>query len=118
MSSFVSHLPGAVLDIIISIPYLLLSSHKALSQRTREPPAAVKAPPPAPAFVPRTAPVPPGVPTSEVKETTDSAQTSEHERDTSENGSEADVESNDGAGVSESWVSLGPHPTTTEAAAT
>jgi hypothetical protein len=117
MSSFVSHLPGAVLDIIISIPYLLLSSHKALSRRTREP-AAVKAPPPAPATVPSTVPVLPEVPASAVKETTDSAQTSEHERDTSENGSEADVESNDGAGVSESWVSLGPHSTTTDAAAT
>jgi hypothetical protein len=121
MSSFVSHLPGAVLDIIISIPYLLLSSHKALSRRTREP-TAVKAPPPAPASasVPSIVSVPPEVPASTVKETTDSAQTSgsEHERDTSENGSEADVESNDGAGVSESWVSLGPNSTTTEAAAT
>ncbi|KAI0306403.1 hypothetical protein B0F90DRAFT_746381 [Multifurca ochricompacta] len=42
----------------------------------------------------------------------DSPQTSEHERDGSENGSEADVESNDGAGVGESWISLKLHPTT------
>jgi hypothetical protein len=111
MSSIVSHLPGAVLDIIISIPYLLLSAHKALSQTRAS--AAVPELPPAPA--PRTAPTPPEVPSNAGQETTDSAQTSEHERDTSENGSEADadVESNDGAGVGESWISLKPDSTTT-----
>jgi hypothetical protein len=109
-----SHLPGAVLDIIIGIPYLLLAAHKALSQSRAS--AVVPEPPPAPA--PCTAPVPPEVPAGPEKETTDSAQNSEHERDTSENGSEADVESNDGAGVSESWISLNPHSTTTPSEAT
>jgi hypothetical protein len=114
MSSIVSHLPGGVLDIIIGIPYLLLAAHKALSQSRAS--AVVPELPPAPA--PCTAPIPPEVPASPGKETTNSAQNSEHERDTSENGSEADVESNDGAGVSESWVSLNPQSTTTPSEAT
>ena len=105
-----------MLDIIISIPYLLLSVHKAVSRARAS--TAVPELPPAPAPLP--APIPPEIPASVEKETTDSAQTSEHERDASENGSEADVESNDGAGVNESWVSLKPDSTTSssEVAAT
>jgi len=112
MSSIVSHLPGAMLDIIISIPYFLLSTHKALSRNRAtactSASAATRELPPAPAPLP--APTPPEAPAAVAKETTDSAPSSEHEREASENGSEADVESNDGAGVSESWVSLKPDP--------
>ncbi|KAI0256877.1 hypothetical protein BJV78DRAFT_1167642 [Lactifluus subvellereus] len=113
-SSIVSHLPGTVLDIIINIPYLIHSIHKAVSQARA---AAVPELPLPPAPAPLPAPIPPEIPASVGKETTDSAQTSEHERDASENGSEADVESNDGAGVTESWVSLKPHSTTSSSEA-
>ena len=115
MSSIVSHLPGALLDIIISIPYVILSTHKTLTRNRASASASspTKAPelPPA-AAPPPPVPTPPETVTTVVKETVDSAPSSEHEHDASENGSEADVESNDGAGVSESWVSLHPHTTT------
>ncbi len=137
VSSIVSHLPGAVLDIIINIPYYLLSIHKALT-RNREsasisssatalepPPAPVPTPAPVPASRPlpsrplptRPLPTPPEAPATATmtvtKETVqvDSAPSSEHEHEASENGSEADVESNDSAGVGESWVSLQPNST-------
>jgi len=103
----VSHLPGALLDIIISVPYYLLSVHRTLSQ-TRTPVTASELQLPDPPFRPS----PPEAPADVGKESTDSPQTSS-ERDGSENGSEADVESNDGAGVGESWVSLKPDSTRT-----
>lgn len=144
VSSIVSHLPGALLDIIINIPYYLLSTHRALTRDRASAsapasspisPSATSAeipppPPPAPAPAPASRPLPPRplptppvapalapapVPTTVAvavaKETVDSAPSSEHEHEACENGSEADVESNDGAGVSESWVSLQPNPT-------
>jgi hypothetical protein len=115
MSSIVSHLPGALLDIIISFPYFLLSTHKACvglaHQLLHLHSATAPELPPTPA--PRPLPSPPEALAAVAKETVDSAPSSEHERETSENGSEADVESNDGAGVGESWVSLGPRSTTT-----
>jgi len=128
MSSIVSHLPGALLDIVISIPYFLLSTHKALS-RNRASAASASASAPASAsssvIVPdlpsAPAPTPPEAPATVEKETTDSPPSSEPEpepeREVSENGSEADVESNDGVGgVSESWVSLRPDSGPTTAA--
>lgn len=97
-----SHLPGALLDIIISVPYFLLSLHRTLSQT----PTPATAPDLELAVPPPTRPPPPESPPANVgKESTDSPQTSS-ERDGSENGSEADVESNDGVAVGESWVSL------------
>jgi hypothetical protein len=114
----VSHLPGALLDIIIGIPYVILSTHKTLTRNRASasahsqasPATAPELPPAASPTVP--VPTPPDAVATVVKETVDSAPSSEHEHDASENGSEADVESNDGAGVSESWVSLHPHSTT------
>ena len=110
MSSIVAHLPGALLDFIINIPYFLLSTHKALTRTrataTTSPVAPELPPPPQPA--PRPVPTRPEAPVAVAKENTDSAPSSEHERDASENGSEADVESNDGAGAGESWISLRP----------
>jgi hypothetical protein len=140
VSSIVSHLPGALLDVIISIPYYLLSAHKALTRNRESAPAPAPAsspisssatsrelpPTPAPALVSRplpsrplpTPPVAPAPATVAVaKEMVDSEPSSEHEHEheheheASENGSEADVESNDGVGVGESWVSLQPNPT-------
>lgn len=102
-----SHLPGALLDIIISVPYFLLSAHRALSQ-TRSP--VTTASELESVATPLSIPSPPEVPADVSKESTDSPQTSS-ERDGSENGSEADVESNDGAGVGESWISLKPDST-------
>ncbi|KAH9180733.1 hypothetical protein EDB89DRAFT_1920780 [Lactarius sanguifluus] len=99
-SCIVSHLPGALLDIIISIP--ALSQNRTL---------AIAPEPELPA-PPYTRPSPPEAPADVGKESTDSPQTSS-ERDGSENGSEADVESNDGAGVGESWISLKPDSTRT-----
>jgi len=119
MSSIASHLPGALLDIIINIPYFLLSTHKVLTRtRATASSTSTAAPklPPAPA--PPPVPTPSEAPATVTKESTDSAPSSEHEREASENGSEADVESNDGAGVSESWVSLRPDSTTTSSGAT
>ncbi|KAI9446261.1 hypothetical protein H4582DRAFT_1805041 [Lactarius indigo] len=107
-SCIVSHLPGALLDIIISIPYTLLSVHRTLSQ-TRTPAPSSESELPAPQY---NRPSPPEAPVDVGKESTDSPQTSS-ERDGSENGSEADVESNDGAGVGESWISLKPDSTRT-----
>jgi hypothetical protein len=115
-----SHLPGALLDIIIGIPYFLLSTHKALTRNRASAaaaadassPAAAPERPPAPAPVPTVPTTPPETLATIAKETVDSAPSSEHEHEASENGSEADVESNDGAGVGESWVSLHPHSTT------
>ena len=120
VSSIVSHLPGALLDIIIGIPYFLLSTHKALTRNrasvsaaaSASSPAAEPELPPAPAPVPVVPTTPPETLATVAKETVDSAPSSEHEHEASENGSEADVESNDGAGVNESWVSLHPHSTT------
>lgn len=120
VSSIVSHLPGALLDIIIGIPYFLLSTHKALTRNRASATAAASASspaaepelPPAPAPVPVVPTTPPETLATVAKETVDSAPSSEHEHEASENGSEADVESNDGAGVNESWVSLHPHSTT------
>ena len=63
------------------------------------------------AITPLTSPSAPEAPADMGKESTESPQTSE--RDGSENGSEADVESNDGAGVGESWISLQPGSTRT-----
>ena len=131
--AIMSTLPGAILDFIINIPFYCLSlhqsfvaSHPDLAPRPTSPPATTaelpSAPTPAPAPVsrplpPRPLPTPPVAPTPAsatvvvAKETVDSVPSSEHEHEASENGSEADVESNDGAGVSESWVSLQPNPT-------
>jgi hypothetical protein len=111
----VSHLPGALLDVIISVPYFLLSLRRTLSQ-TRTPATASELELAAPPILPPiTRPSPPEAPANVGNESTDSPQTSS-ERDGSENGngSEADVESNDGAGVGESWVSLKPDSTTSE----
>jgi hypothetical protein len=116
----VSHLPGALLDIIIGIPYFLLSTHKALTRNrasasASSPAAAPELPPtpaPAPAPVPVVPTTPPEALATVAKETVDSPPSSEHEHESSENGSEADIESNDGAGVGESWVSLHPQSTT------
>lgn len=120
VSSIVSHLPGALLDIIIGIPYAILSTHKTLTRNRASasasapsqasPATAPELPPAASLTVP--VPIPPDAVAAVVKEMVDSAPSSEHEHEASENGSEADVESNDGAGVSESWVSLHPHSTT------
>ena len=137
-SSIMSHLPGGLVDIIFNIPYYLLSIHQALTRNGASapapapapapspisssakppevPPAPLPAPAPAPASRPlpsRPLPTPPiaPAPVAVAKETVDSAPSSEHEHEASENGSEADVESNDGAGVGESWVSLQPNPT-------
>lgn len=107
-SCIVSHLPGSVLDIIISVPYFLLSIHRTLSQ-TRPPATASEL---ELAATPSTRPSPPEAPANVGKESTDSPPTSS-ERDGSENGSEADVESNDGVGVGESWISLKPDSTRT-----
>jgi hypothetical protein len=102
----VSHLPGALLDMIINVPYFLLSVHRTLSQsRTPATTLGVE-----PAVTPLTSPSPPEAPVDVGKESTESPQTSS-ERDGSENGSEADVESNDGAAVGESWISLKPDST-------
>lgn len=121
ISSLVSHLPGSLLDIIINVPYFLLATHKALSRNrvstsTSTVTTSLELPPaPAPAPAASPAPTPPEAPAAVVKETVgvDSPPSSEHEREASENGSEADVESNDGAGVGESWVSLQPQTTAT-----
>lgn len=112
-----SHLPGALLDIIIGIPYYILSTHKSVSRNRASASRSAAAPATTPELPPARAPPPPVPTPPEVlaivaKETVDSAPSSEHEHEASENGSEADVESNDGAGVSESWVSLHPHSTT------
>jgi hypothetical protein len=117
VSSVVSHLPGALLDIIVGIPYVILSTHKTLTRNRASASASASLPATAPELPPAAAPPPPVPTPPEVvatiaKETVDSAPSSEHEHEAFENGSEADVESNDGAGVSESWVSLHPHPTT------
>ena len=111
---FVSHLPGALLDFVISLPYIFLSAHKDRippPATATTPPAAPELPPP-PQPAPRPVPTPPEAPVTVAKENTDSAPSSEHEREASENGSEADVESNDGAVVGESWISLRPDSTT------
>lgn len=141
--SIVSHLPGALVDIISDIPFYFLFIRKALtrdlasasasasspissSATSQEPPPPPPAPAPAPApasrpLPPRPLPTPPAPPVpvpspapatlAIARETVDSAPSSEHEHEVSENGSEADVESNDGAGVGESWISLQPNPT-------
>ncbi|KAI0273417.1 hypothetical protein BC834DRAFT_853716 [Gloeopeniophorella convolvens] len=114
-----SYVPGGLLDAFINTPYYIVSHHKgAEGTRVGVPPPA---PGPAPAQVHSAAaplPVAPAAAAPGPKEAVDSAQTSEHERDASENGSEADVESNDGAGVSESWVSLQARSTTSSSDAT
>ena len=113
--SVASYFPGALLDFIISIPYSVLCINKdVLRDHTAASATAVApglAPPPPPQPAPRVVPTPPEAPATLAKENTDSAPSSEHERDASENGSEADVESNDGAGVGESWISLRPDST-------
>jgi hypothetical protein len=135
VGSTLSHLPGALVDFIINIPYYVLSRHPALT-RNRESasisssataPELPSAPAPAPSPVSRPLPsrplpsrplpTPPEAPATVTmtvaKETVqvDSAPSSEHEHEASENGSEADVESNDSAGVGESWISLQPNST-------
>jgi hypothetical protein len=138
--SILSHLPGALLDVFVNSPYYALSLQQSLTRDRASasapspispsatspelPPAPAPVPTPAPAPVsrplpPRPLPTPPAAPAPApapatvvmAKETVDSVPSSEHEHEVSENGSEADVESNDGAGVSESWVSLQPNPT-------
>jgi len=128
MSSVISQLPGALLDMFVTSPYYMLSLYRAIVGDEDLPPATPPELPPAPAPVPASRPLPPrplptppaapapalvAVAAAAAKETVDSAPSSEHEheREASENGSEADVESNDGAGVSESWISLQPNPT-------
>ena len=71
-SSIVSHLPGALLDFIISIPYILLSTHEVLS-RPRATVSACPAapePPPSPQPAPRPVPTPPEAPVPVAKENT------------------------------------------------
>jgi len=111
---FVSHIPGVLLDFIISLPYLFLSAHKDLISPRETPPTPPAEPelPPPPQPAPRAVPTPPEAPVTVAKENNDSPPSSEHEREASENGSEADVESNDGAVVGESWISLRPDSTT------
>ncbi|KAI8982861.1 hypothetical protein BD414DRAFT_491360 [Trametes punicea] len=106
--AFASHLPAFLLDTLLNVPYLLVSIRNALLPI---PPRVIMPPPTATAPA---APVPPQQPPvvqqtiPEKHEGTDS----EPEREASEAGSEADVESNEGygSGVGESWVSLKSKP--------
>lgn len=100
-----SYLPGVLLDAILNVPHFLVSvrnallpvqPHIILPQSAYVPPV----PPPGPA---------PEAPALEQKQATrERAADSDPEQhdNASENGSEADVESNAGSGVGESWISV------------
>ena len=99
-----ARLPAVLLDALLNVPYLLASARNALLPVPPRVPVA----PPAPAPAPGPAAVPPQAPVAEkAQESTDS------DREHSETGSEADVESNEGgygSGVGESWISLKSRP--------
>jgi len=85
---FVSHLPGVLLDFIISLPYLFLTAHEDLISPRETPPTPPAEPelPPPPQPAPRAVPTPPEAPVTVAKENNGSAPSSEHEREVSENG--------------------------------
>ncbi|KAI0780424.1 hypothetical protein BD413DRAFT_488945 [Trametes elegans] len=97
-----SYLPAFLLDALLNIPYILVSARNALLPIPPRVTTSVAPAPPAPAQPRQPLAIQPAIP--EKHEGTDS----DPERDASEAGSEADVESNEGygSGVGESWVSL------------
>ncbi|KAM5538033.1 hypothetical protein V8D89_008230 [Ganoderma adspersum] len=101
-----SQLPAILLDAILNLPYLLISIRNALLPVAPHVIAPAPPAPPAPAPAPQPQPAAAAATSSSEKqaEGTDS----EHEPTSSDTGSEADVESNEGygSGVGESWVSL------------
>ncbi|KAH9950300.1 hypothetical protein B0H21DRAFT_889176 [Amylocystis lapponica] len=98
-----SHLPALLLDTLLNIPHLLVSIRNSLLPVPPRLGADATMPP---REVPRPAVVARKLESEESPLSSD--QEHQHEHDTSENGSEADVESNEGygSGVAESWVSL------------
>ena len=104
-----AQLPAILLDALLNIPYILFSIRNALLP---VPPRVAIPPPAAPIQPASQPPAPSSAVTEKSHEGTDS------DREISEAGSEADVESNEGgygSGVGESWVSLKSKPS--EAAA-
>ena len=91
-----------LLDAILNVPHFLVSVRNALL------PVQPHIILPQSAYVP---PVPPSAPAPEApaleqkQATQERAADSDHDN-ASENGSEADVESNAGSGVGESWISV------------
>ncbi|KAI0312381.1 hypothetical protein OF83DRAFT_1067259 [Amylostereum chailletii] len=108
--SLASYLPRATLDAILNLPYLLLSIRNTLLPI---PPRVISS---GPRSLPTASPAAPVTPGPASTTAQDSPPTSDQDHD-SENGSEADVESNggDGVGVGESWVSLKDKPNPWEA---
>lgn len=91
-----SHLPAILLDAVLNLPYFLISIRNALL------PIAPHVIAPAPR-APARAPQPAAAAASSTSEKQAEGPDSEHEINSSDTGSEADVESNEGG---ESWVSL------------
>lgn len=94
-----SHLPAILLDAILNLPYFIISIRNALLPIA---PHAIAAGPPAPP-APAPAPQPAAAASTSTSEKQAEGADSEHEINSSDTGSEADVESNEGG---ESWVSL------------
>ena len=95
-----SHLPAILLDAILNLPYFLVSIRNALLPIA---PHVIAPAPPAPARAQARAPQPAAAASSSTSEKQAEGPDSEHEINSSDTGSEADVESNEGG---ESWVSL------------
>ncbi|CDO77931.1 hypothetical protein BN946_scf184679.g10 [Trametes cinnabarina] len=111
--AFASYLPAFLLDTLLNIPYILVSLRNALLPI--QPHVIMPTPAAATASI---APAPPA-PTAQplvvqqtIPEKPEGGTDSDPEREASEAGSEADVESNEGygSGVGESWVSLKSKP--------
>ncbi|OSD08344.1 hypothetical protein PYCCODRAFT_1356478 [Trametes coccinea BRFM310] len=111
--AFASCLPAFLLDTLLNIPYILVSIRNALLPIQ---PHVILPPPPAASSIapaPPVQPTQPAVAQQTIPEKPEGPGTdSDPERDASEAGSEADVESNEGygSGVGESWVSLKSRP--------
>ena len=104
-----ARLPAILLDTLINIPYLLISIRNALLPV----PPRVPLPPPAPAQAPAAAPKNAPAHSAAAAALAKSQEGTDSDREHSETGSEADVESNEGgygSGVGESWVSLKGRP--------
>ncbi|KAH9928225.1 uncharacterized protein B0H18DRAFT_1159102 [Fomitopsis serialis] len=102
-----SYLPGVLLDTILNIPHFLISirnallpiqPHVILPQSTYTPPV-----PPTASVAPT--PAPPAESQLPAQEQAVDSDPEQHDN-ASETGSEADVESNAGSGVGESWISV------------
>jgi len=96
---FAAGLPPLVLDALLNFPYLLISIRNALLPI----PPRVAHPYPPPVIPPARA--------TDIHEESDPEEHHENTDVSSDVGSEADVESNEGSGVGESWISLKEHET-------